>query len=309
LRRAGAAQAHRPAGRFVRALVALAALAVSAGAPAQRLIVVTSSAAPPFRQAVAGLQQAADGSVEVHAVSADNEAALGALAAAAERGAAIVTLGARADEIVAQAAPGVPVVSCMAAPADAPHAASGAISVPADVPISAQIAWMARLLPELHHVGLLFDPARNSQRVEALAPALALAGYTPLLAPVDGPAKLPQALGSLPNAVEAILALPDATVYTQQASRSLLLFSFRNRIPLIGLTESWVQAGALYAVDWDYAALGAYCGALAAHAAAGSAQADPPPPRPHVAVNLRTAAQMGLHWDAQALRGVDRTYQ
>jgi hypothetical protein len=64
-----------------------------------------------------------------------------------------------------------------------------------------------------------------------------------------------------------------------------------------------VKAGALYALDWDYQELGAYCGALAARAS------PPEPPRVRVTVNLRTAKQFRIGWDPQLLRSVDRTYE
>jgi putative ABC transport system substrate-binding protein len=62
--------------------------------------------------------------------------------------------------------------------------------------------------------------------------------------------------------------------------KALLLFSFRHKLPLIGLSEAWVQAGALYALDWDYRELGAFCGRLALRQLPGARVATPTPPHP-----------------------------
>jgi putative ABC transport system substrate-binding protein len=106
-----------------------------------------------------------------------------------------------------------------------------------------------------------------------------------------------------------MLAIPDTTVYTPSAAKALLLFSFRHKIPLIGLTEAWVKAGALYALEWDYQELGSYCGALAARALAGPKAPVPPPPRPRVVVNLRIADQFRLKWNAELVQSVDARFE
>ena len=198
---------------------------------------------------------------------------------------------------------------CASTASCAARAMPNAQVVPIEVPPEAQIDWLMRLLPGARSIGLLYDPAINARRIEAISSVLTRAGYTPRLVPVTEPAMLPQALARLPNSVEAILAVPDTTVYTPQAAKALLLFSFRNKIPLIGLTEAWVKAGALYALEWDYHEVGAYCGALAMRALAGLKAPAPPSPQPRVVVNLRTAEQFRLKWPAEIMRDVDRTFE
>ncbi len=45
-------------------------------------------------------------------------------------------------------------------------------------------------------------------------------------------------------------------VYSSNTSKAVLSFSFRNRIPFVGLSSAWVKTGELYALDWDYSDLG-----------------------------------------------------
>ncbi len=271
---------------------------------------LSSSDAPAFQQALAGIRIGV-GSLpfDIEQLTPDNHDAMQRLLVDAGRDVALLMLGTRASELAARAAPSAAVISCMARSADAARGLPNAVAVPIDIPIDLQIAWLGKLLPAARTIGLLFDPAINLRRIESLAPALARAGYTPLLAPVTSPAMLPRALSRLPATAGALLAIPDPTVYTQQASKAILLFSFRNKIPLIGLTEAWVKAGALYALDWDYQELGAYCGALAARAVSGAHASPPEPPRVRVTVNLRTAEQFRVKWDPELVRNVDRTYE
>ncbi len=63
--------------------------------------------------------------------------------------------------------------------------------------------------------------------------------------------------------LDALWAVDGSVSYNAAAVRELLLYSFRNRVPLIGLSAQWVKAGALYALDWDYPDLGRQAAELA----------------------------------------------
>ena len=303
------------AARTAIVLLACAGLQPAGGSAADRLLVVASGNAPAYQQALAGIQKLGH-PVDVLKVGADSDGAVAAAVKGAGRDGAIVTLGAKATALVAGASPTIPVVNCMATGSDAKGAA-GTTVVPLEVPIETHIQWMRRLLPKAHHVGILFDPAQNARRAEDGAAALKRAGYTPVLEPVTAPAALPTALTRLMNTVDVLHAIPDTTVFAPEHSRALLLFSFRNRIPLAGPSESWVKAGALFAIDWDYADLGRYCGSLALRSSppASPSGRTPPPPAPiapartRVVVNLRAAEQMHIKWDPDLLRGVDQVFE
>lgn len=300
---------HRASGATVLAAALAATMAASGTAHAQRLVVVSMDEAPPYQQALAGIQKIAGITIETRLLDPGVQSAPPGAYARLGRDTAVVALGTRASELVARAGSSSPLVSCLVPSPEAARGASSAQLVPIDVPIDAQIEALRTFLPQAHTIGILFDPAINARRIEVIATALASAGYQTRLAPVTSHAMLPQALANLPNAVDAILAIPDTTVYTQQASKALLLFSFRNRIPLIGLTEAWVKAGALYAVEWDFEELGAYCGALALRTLQSSKAPVPPLPRPRVAINLRSAEQLHVKWNMSLLRDVDRSFE
>lgn len=312
--------ARAPRRNVVAGVLAVALAAITGYAPAQdvaggaahpqRLLVLSSSDAPPYQQALAGIRRRAVGfALDEKLLTAFNQDSMLLALRRAGSDTAVVTLGTRAGELAARAAPAAPVVNCMVLSPEAAANLPNAQVVPIEIPADAQIEWLGKLLPRARSIGLLFDPAINARRVETLATALVRAGYSPLLAPVTSHAMLPQALSRLPKAADAVLAIADSTVYTQQAAKALLLFSFRNKIPLIGLTEAWVKAGALYALDWDYHELGGYCAALAMQSLARPRASSPAPARPHVAINLRTAQQFRLAWSPELVGSVDRTYE
>jgi putative ABC transport system substrate-binding protein len=273
---------------------------------AQRLIVVSSSEATPYQLALSGIRKQGH-PVDVLQWHPENATAVAATVARAGRDAAIVTLGTEASEAVAQAGGTAAVVNCMVFGGG--RVPSGTQVVPLDIPVETHIMWMNRLLPKARNVGILFDPAQNERRAVTGAEGLRRAGYVAVLEPVTGPTALPNALNRLTNSIDVLYALPDTTVFAGEHARALLLFAFRNHIPLAGPNEAWVSAGALYAIDWDYADLGRYCAALALHQQAGGRAPPPTPPRTRAIANLRSADQLRIRWSDEVLRQFDKVFQ
>ncbi len=281
------------------ALTIAATLAAPALA-APRVLLYTADDTPQLRAAQAGVREAL-GTTPIEDVRPGDAGAR--LKAAAREGphVAMITLGPRAAARAAREAPSLATVECMSAPAS-----PGAQAVPAAIPLEQQLAWLRRLLPDARYIGILYDPAQNAEAVDALAAALRRADLNPVLVPVAAPAMLPAALAHLSRSADALLAVPDTTVYTRETEKALLLFSFRYKLPLIGLSETWVRAGALYALDWDYRELGVFCGQLALRQLSGVHAAAATPPRPHVYVNQRSARRFHLHWDDSMRQSFDR---
>ena len=276
---------------------------------AQKIVAISSDDTAPYSLAMSGLARL-NVSVERFQLPADAERAIAAAISRGGRGTAVVAFGAAAAAIAGNVAKdtttGLPVVNCMIL--DATPASAASINVPLEIPMDTQAAWIQRLLPRARTVGILFDPARNELRASESAAAMKRAGLVVLSEPVPNPPALPVALQRMQNHVDVVQALADPTVYAPEHARALLLFSFRHQIPLVGPTESWVRAGALFALDWDYADLGRYCGALALRQLAGVKTPPPPPPRTRVVANGRSAEQLRIHWDAQTLQLIDRVY-
>jgi putative ABC transport system substrate-binding protein len=295
--------AHAGVRSRARALaLAAAALLVPATAWAARIVVVSSADAPAFAEAVGGMRATPGWTVETH--DADEPAALLApMLADVAPGTAIVALGARAARTLAQWPLRTRVVDCMIAGDFTPPV--DATVVPLAIPIATQVQWLRRLVPTARKIALVYDPAENDATAAAAARDLTAAGYTVLTAAAHTPAELPPALAKLGDA-DALLALPDRTIYVPALAKGLLLFTYRTQTPMVALSDAWVRAGALYALEWDYAALGRYCAALALHGASpASDTALPALPAPRVSANRRAAQQLRIKWDPATLAGVN----
>lgn len=290
----------------LRAATLVLTIAAALAAPAlatPRVLLYSTGDTPQLRAAQRGVREALGATPIVEIPAGDAGARLNA-AAHEDPDATIITLGPQAAMRAAREAPSLATVDCLST-----QAGTGAQAVPAAIPLGQQLVWLRRLLPDARYIGVLYDPAQNSELVEALAAALRGAGLNPVLAPVATPAMLPAALARLSSSADALLAVPDTTVYKRETVKALLLFSFRHKLPLIGLSETWVQAGALYALDWDYRELGAFCGRLALRQLPGARAAAPIAPNLHIYVNQRSARLFRLHWDDSVRRSFDRVVE
>jgi putative tryptophan/tyrosine transport system substrate-binding protein len=277
-------------------------LGVAVHAQAARILVLQASDAPRLARTMSALQKVAGAPLEVVYLANTSQTAWQATLASGERPAVIVALGPLASDFIVHSPQPAPVVHCLAGH-DALRA--GFPSLPSEVPADAQASWLRKLLPAARTVGLAFDPATNTRRAEAIAAALAAAGYQTLMAPVATPSALPAALEQIAQRADVLLALPDPMVYSRESARGILLQSFRRRTPVIGPNDAWVRMGALFAVDWDYEEVGATCARLARDAQALRPAVALAAPKPRVSVNLRSASEFGLMWPPDLLRTVD----
>lgn len=290
-------------------LVAIVAGSALADAAPKRILVLTSGEESSEHEALAGIRNHGTG-VPVDSVHSDPKSDDTLVSALAQnnRDTAVITLGSKAQRLVVRAAPTGPVVHCLTASAGDAVAAANAFVVPDEVPIEARLTWLKRLLPSARNVGLLFDPVTNAGRAQEELAALRRGGFAAFPEPVRNHTALPPALLRLAGTIDVVHAISDTTALPPESLKPLFLFSFRNKIPISGPTEEWVRAGALFAVTWDFAEVGAYCAAIAVRALKEGKTPMPAPPRPRVTVNLNTATQFGLRWDAGLLQTVDRVY-
>lgn len=254
--------------RFIPiALLMLCHLAVAQPSARDRPIsVVTSDASAPYQEALRGIAEALPGQSPARALLADRDREQISRIASSP-GAIAIALGSRAAESLA-AMPG-DLLSCMVLDRRpvSPHARR--YSVVLTPPVDLQLDWIRKIQPSARRLLLIYTPQENDWRIEPATRAAARLGMTLVLRPAASPEELPGILDRSGDAADAILGLPDAGVFNRSTARALLLFSYRNRIPLYAPADNWVAAGALFALGWNYQDLGRQCGEIAAQLAQG----------------------------------------
>jgi putative tryptophan/tyrosine transport system substrate-binding protein len=273
--------------------------ATSADAASEtRVAALVSEDADPFQEALSGFKQSlaqqgvnATFDVELlHGDPANVPAGLERLRLG--RPDLLLTLGSIASQGAVRAMTGVPIVAGLILNADDLGGASNAACVVLEFPVELELRWLQRILPRQKTIGVLFNPAQNQARIDLASKAARELGLDLQARKVESPKELPEALDSLASRADVLWSVADQLVLNAQTARPILLFSLRNRIPFVGLSLTWVKAGALYALDRDYHDIGMQCGELAVRILHGAKPSTLPPVTPRkvvYSVNLKTA--------------------
>jgi len=180
-----------------------------------------------------------------------------------------------------------------------------------DFSLETQFKWLQKILPKAENIGVIYNPAQNDEKIAAAKIITARLGLQLDAHAITSPRELPAALEKMARSADVFWGINDQLVVTPQTARNLLLFSFRNRIPFIGLSEVWVKAGALFALDRDYQDIGRQCAVLAEKILSGSQVGDLAPESPqgvNYILNHHTAEQMKLELPAALLQGAAKVY-
>lgn len=169
-----------------------------------------------------------------------------------------------------------------------------------DQPFSRQLALLRLAAPDLGRVGVLLGPGTRRYRNE-ISQAAREAGLREAVATVDEVETLSPRLQSLLLESDALLSLPDETIFNAQTARHILMASYRRRVPVIGFSPAFVRAGALMAVYSTPAQIGGQAAAMVAEGLNGKLPAVQAPSDFKVAVNATVARSFALMLDEDRL--------
>jgi putative ABC transport system substrate-binding protein len=161
-------------------------------------------------------------------------------------------------------------------------------------------------------VGVLYNPPENQRRIDEAGISAHNLGLKLMPFPVAAPQSLPDVLESVANRVDVLWGIPDSVVVSPETAKTLLMHSFRNHIPFIGLSSAWVKAGALFALDWDYQDVGAQCAELALRLLRGARAENIAPESPRrvvYSVNLKTARDMRVVLKDSVINGAANAFE
>jgi putative ABC transport system substrate-binding protein len=218
----------------------------------------------------------------------------------------VLAIGPEALQAALRGFTDVPILFCMVlnpqgrVPADRADVAGVAMNVaPED-----QMQVLTRLMPRAGRVGTLFNPGESGQTVEYARRWLQrhervldadVARPMPIL--VD------QVRGILER-TDVYWMVPDDTLKNPDALRLLFFQAAREGKPLIGVSDRYVQAGALYALTAEPRAMGRQAAEMSNRALAGTPLSDlgiEAARAPFLSLNRKTAATLDIEIPAALL--------
>jgi putative ABC transport system substrate-binding protein len=308
--------------RIIAAAVLAAVFWVGTWAPpcaaAERIVVLASRDAPPYAQAIGGFrdylkERGVDTDLRVEGLEGDPKKARDVVGDVLQEGATLIfTLGSLATRSACDQIRDTPIVAGLILNTGELNAAANVTGVALEFPLETELEWLQRFLPGRERVGVLFNAEENGAKVERAGRLASQVGLDLVALEVNRPQDLPGVLKGLSRRVDVLWGMPDQVVFSRQTAKAILLFSFRNRIPFVGLSRAWVKAGALYALERDYRDLGAQCGELACQLLQGEPMRSLSPATPRTVtyvLNRKTMRHLKLEISDELVRGAREVFE
>ena len=283
-----------------------------------RTIVLISHNVKPYEEALEGFQsylsaQGIQSQFDVFQLDGDPDKAARLLEKSNRQNVNLVfALGSLATTAATKAISDIPIVAGLILNVDETKAKANFAGVGLEFPLEVQLQWLSRMLPDCKNIGVLYNPAQNQKKIESATKIAESKGMKLYVQKVESPSDIPDALESLSKRVDALWGVTDDLVYTPQTAKQILLFSFRNQIPLIGISGEWVKAGALYALVCDYKDLGAQCGEKAVKQLQGANSSSSLlefPRKVAYSLNLKTAQHMKIEIKESLIQGSQQIFK
>ncbi|MEW5993002.1 MAG: ABC transporter substrate-binding protein [Candidatus Zixiibacteriota bacterium] len=166
-----------------------------------------------------------------------------------------------------------------------------------DIPVKVQFKYFKQIVPNLKFVGVLYTDSTASLIPPARATAWSL-GLTLIAIKVSDIKELPGALDSIASASQGIWSLADPNLFDPQTTRYILLNTMRKGIPFMGFSRHVVESGALFALDFDYKAVGRQAGEIVNRVIEG----EPPS-----SIHVTSADIIWFHYNEKTAQHLDVT--
>ncbi|MCX7825159.1 MAG: hypothetical protein N2689_06335, partial [Verrucomicrobiae bacterium] len=236
---------------------------LATGDGAEKLLLIKSRDLPQYTQAAQGVLTRWKSLGQPHVVTEHLLADITAAPAALKPPpAAIVAVGSEAACWAIERTDR-PVVFCMVANAHQNVLPRVRVSRPArvagvslDLPVRTQFEAVRAVLPNVRRVGVLFDPTKSAEAVNAAKNAAASLGLELVVRPVRDASALPDATAWIASRIDLLWAPVDSTVYESRNAQFVLSHMLHCKVPVFGFSENMVRAGALLAPRMDYEGVG-----------------------------------------------------
>lgn len=206
----------------------------------------------------------------------------------------------------------VPIIATLILDMNTIRRAGNATGVILDFPIETQFYWLKSFLPEARKIGVMYNPLENQEKVVLAKGIARKMGLDLNPVKIYTPKDIPRALKVLANNADVLWGINDTLVFNPLTAKHILLFTFRNRIPFCGLSSTWVKAGSLYALEYDFYDIGVQCGEMAIEIIRGKRVNSVPPSLPRklrYTLNLRTARYMKIDFREEHLRNAYKIFE
>jgi putative ABC transport system substrate-binding protein len=164
-----------------------------------------------------------------------------------------------------------------------------------DIPPGVLFGEVARFFPGRNRVGVIRGPMQTDGYMKTVEQAARRNGISLQVAVCQHPRDLVDCFLKFRSRIDLVWCPANAQLYNSATLKPLLIASLNNRLAIIGFSEQFVQAGALFGASADFVEVGRQVAAVAlrvAHDEAVPARVEAR--RFHFAYNQRVARLLGV---------------
>jgi putative ABC transport system substrate-binding protein len=227
----------------------------------------------------------------------------------------IFAVGIWALNMIAKQTTEIPVVYAMVLnpPSVAGAGAKNITGASMNVPVELTMQLFKELGPKIRRVGIIFNPAKTGYLVSQAESVAREQGLQLIAKQIQSPREAIQALDFLQGKIDMLWILPDETILAREVVQYMLLFSFRKKVPLLGLSERQARMGAVLSLSFGSSKdIGRQAGELAKTILGGKTPGRIPYTtvrQVKLTVNLKVAQKLGMEIPRSILEKADQIIQ
>lgn len=298
---------------FISSIILLITLTILSPSHAEDIAAVKSVDILPYRDAVKGFKEVVKANVYEYVMDGYNNLIL--IRLTETQGTDLIfTLGTDALTLVKDEFRDIPIVfTFVLNPADAIKSRSPHITgIDINIPPEEQFNALLQVVPQVKRIGVIYDPSKSQSIINEAETAAKKLGISLVSRKIDSKSEAINAITMMEGNVDAIWMAPDTTAITPESIKYMLLFAFRNRIPLIGISDKYVKDGVLLALSFDSEDIGRQAGEIANSILSGGDIKKFSLVKPRTfkfSINLNTAEKIGIKIPERVIQIADKVYK
>jgi putative ABC transport system substrate-binding protein len=138
---------------------------------------------------------------------------------------------------------------------------SNSTGISIDIPVYLQFEKFKQVIPHLKTIGVLYTESTSDLITQAKILAHKMNIKLKALK-VDNAKELPEKLDNLLTTVDGLWSVADHNLFHPISTKYILIRCLKNKVPVMGFSRHIVESGALFALDFDYFAVGLQAGRI-----------------------------------------------
>lgn len=224
----------------------------------------------------------------------------------------IFAIGTKAFNVVSSNITDIPIVFAMVLNPKCNTLNKNITGITMNIDLDVRMEYLKKILPNVKNVGVILSNATKEIYLEKIESIENKSDYKFYKLFCSTDSELMNNLNTLEGKVGCILLFPDPLLLKDANFSVLLMFSFKNNIPLIGVSPKYVKMGALYGLYSEYSYSGIQASQVVDRIISGYEASKIPIEdikKPYLVFNKKISRKMNLKIDAEIINSAKKIFE